>query len=261
MSGTTEQETHPNPQETEQPAGAVVQQPGEGEGAERTAGESGAPQQQPTESQPSPQPDWRDRRIATLTRRLRELQEKQPPVQGAPPTAQPTAQPQAPDQALIDARARELSIIQDFNRRCDEAALAGRAQFGENDFNNRIASLQRLSDPTDPISVNAYNSLLMAALEAGEAPRLLYELGADLNEAQRILGMSPTKMAVELTKRAARPPVQVSNATRPIAPIGGRPASHERIEPDDPDRSDHLSTEEWMRRREQQLATRRQAAG
>lgn len=257
MSGSTTEVENQNPDPGEQQP--VIQsepavQPGEGEGSIPSPGSP-----PPQVEQPGQQPDWRDRRIATLTRRLRELQERgQPGPQVQQPDNQARHQPA--EQALIEQRARELSIIQDFNRRCDETALVGRSQFGETEFNGRIQNLQKLSDPTDPNSVQAYNSLLMAALEAGDSARLLFELGADLNEAQKILGMSPTRMAVEMTKRAARPPVQTSNATRPITPLGGRPASHERIEADDPDRSDHLSTAEWMRRREAQIADRLKAS-
>lgn len=232
-------------------------------------GEPGSiPQETPPAPPPStepPQVDWRDKRIATLTRRLRELQEKgvSPPVATPPPgtAPEPPLQPPTNLDALVNQRARELAAVQDFNRRCDDTALAGRAAFGESEFNGRIQNLQKLVDNTDPQSVQTYNSLLMAALETGDAARILFDLGADLNEAQRVLAMTPTKMAVELTRKAAMPPAQVSSAPKPITTLATRPGSHERIAPDDPDRSDHLSTAEWMRRREEQLAARRAANG
>lgn len=203
------------------------------------------------------EPDWRDKRIATLTRRLREEQERsrqQPQVQ------QPV--PPAPQEDFtrqqIETRARELSSIQDFNRRCDEAAVAGRAAFGEMEFNGRINNLHKLVDNTDPQSVQAYNSLLIAALDTGEGPKVLFNLGSDLNEAQRILALQPTRMAVELTKRALSPEVQISSAPKPIVPVGSRGGQHTAIAPDDPERADHLAIGEWMRRREQQLKERAQ---
>jgi hypothetical protein len=250
MSGTT---VDPDPVDPVE-APEVVPPAPQGEEAAVKPGAETSPPQQPEVQPPAPS-DWRDKRIATLTRRLREMQERQ----GQPSEAKPPAQAPQPqmDQAVIDQRAREIAAINDFNRRCDEAALSGRAQFGEAEFNGRIANLQKLSDPTDAASVNAYNSLLMAALEVGDPEKVLFELGSDLNEAQRILGMTPTKMAVELTKRAAKIPTQVSAAPKPITPIGARTASHEPIEPDDPTKSDNLSTAEWMRRREAQLTSRR----
>lgn len=224
------------------------------------------PQDTPAPPPPEPTADWRDKRIATLTRRLRELQEKgvSPPASPSPgATTTPPAPLQPPTDldALVNQRARELAAVNDFNRRCDDTALAGRAAFGETEFNSRIDNLRKLVDNTDQQSVQAYNSMLMAALETGDAARVLFDLGADLNEAQKVLAMTPTKMAVELTRKAAMPPSTVSNAPKPINPITTRPGSHERISPDDPDRSDHLSTAEWMRRREEQLAARRTANG
>jgi hypothetical protein len=256
MSETTTQNTDPvDPVEAIHPTESSQDGSPQGEEAAVKPGAETSPPQQP-EAQPPAPSDWRDKRIATLTRRLREMQERQ----GQPEAKQSEAKPPLQmDQALIDQRAREIAAINDFNRRCDEAALSGRAQFGEAEFNGRIANLQKLSDPTDAASVQAYNSLLMAALEVGDPEKILFELGSDLNEAQRILGMTPTKMAVELTKRAAKMPTQVSAAPKPITPIGARTASHEPIEPDDPTKSDHLSTAEWMRRREAQLTSRRAA--
>jgi len=249
MSGTTEQ-----PQTTEEPE-VRTQEPGQ-------------PQPEPP-VQPPPQPDqpdspepakepvkepvvdWRDKRIATLTRRLRELQEQRQQPQPNQP------QPQQFDQSTIEARARELANVQEFNRRCDETALAGRATFGETEFNGRIGNLQKLVDNSDQQSVNAYNALLQAALDTGEPAKVLHDLGGDMNEAQRILSLPATRMAVELTKRAFNAnSQQVSQAPKPIQPVGVR-GNHQSITPDDPDRADHLSTQEWMRRREQQMNERR----
>jgi hypothetical protein len=242
--------TQPVADSARTPVGDTAGSSAEGEGGEKEA-------VSPKPSPPPPEPDWRDKRIATLTRRLRDLQEQtRLPATGA---GAPAAGTQADIDARIEARAREISVIQEFNRRCDEAAMQGRSKYGETEFNSRVASIQRLVDNSDPGSIQAYNALLQAAIDTGEGARVLHELGADLNEAQRVLALPPTRMAVELTKRAVAPVVQVSNAPKPITPVGSRGVTHERISPDDPDRSDHLSTREWMARREQQLADRRKA--
>lgn len=260
MSDTNNPEPEPNiPPGTTAPGtdSSPVPVSGEGEGE----GPPPGPETPPPTTEPVQ--DWRDKRIATLTRRLRELQEKGPPAPAPAPAAQPAAPLSPPTDldALVNQRAREMAAVQDFNRRCDETALAGRTTFGEAEFNGRIDNLRKLVDNTDPQSVQTYNSLLMAALETGDAAKVLFDLGADLNEAQRVLSMSPTKMAVELTRKAAMPTPDVSRAPKPITPVSTRPGSHERIEPDDADRSDNLSTAEWMRRREAQVAARRQANG
>jgi len=192
------------------------------------------------------------------------MQEQGRQAPAAQPTnnQQPQPQPQysqADIDRLANRRAQQMAITQDFNRRCDEAALSGRAQFGEAEFNGRIANLQKLVDNSDQQSVDSYNALLTAALETGEAPKVLHALGADMNEAQRILAMHPTRMAVELTKRAMQASPNVSGAPKPITPVGNR-GDHRQLAPDDPDRADHLSTAEWMRRREQQVVERFEAS-
>jgi hypothetical protein len=251
----TGQTTVPDPGSAVVPDSSQGAPPAEGEGAS-TQGTEPSPQPTP-EPAPSATPDWRDRRIATLTRRLREMQESQPRPTAPPvPSQQPDVTQLSNQQ--IEARARELSAIQDFNRRCDETALAGRAAFGEVEFNGRINNLQKLVDHSDPASVQAYNSLLIAAIDTGEGPKVLHALGADLNEAQRILALAPTKMAVELTRRALAPQPEVSAAPKPITPVRGNGGSHSAITPDDADRADHLSTSEWMRRREAQVRERAQ---
>lgn len=257
-----------NPSTTGAPSadgGGVVDAPpsgaeGAGEGlAGQAAGASSQPSTDPAPSSPAqPQADWRDKRIATLTRRLKEFQE-----QGRQQPAAPTTPQQGFNQADIDRlaeqRARELAVVHEFNRRCDEVAVLGRSSFGENTFNERISNLQKLVDANDPASVQSYNQFLSAAIETGEAAKLLHGLGNDLDEAQRIMSLPTARMAVEMMKRTMAPEVQVSNAPRPLTPVGGRGVSHEAINPDDPDRSDHLSVAEWMRRREAQVNERAQA--
>ena len=228
-------------------------------GGEGAGGEGGAAGSSPTSPAASAktEADWRDKRIATLTRRLREAQEKG--QQPAPDWTPPGQLSQADVDRLAEQKARELSVIHDFNRRCDEVALAGRRTFGDQAFNGQIANLQKVIDQDDPVSVQSYNSFLMAAIETGDAPKLLHALGSNLDEAQRIMALPPTRMAVELTKLAMGPEQQVSGAPRPLTPVGGRGAAHELIQPDDADRADHLGTSEWMRRREKQIEERMKA--
>ena len=229
-----------------------------GSGGEEAGGEGAAAGQQPTPPAAPKEADWRDKRISTLTRRLKEMQERG--QQQPPPPAVPTGSlTQADVDRLAESRARELAVIHDFNRRCDEVALAGRRTFGEQVFNGQVANLQKIVDQDDPTSVQNYNSFLMAAIETGEGPKLLHMMGSDLDEAQRIMGLPPTRMAVELTKKAMAQGDQVSGAPRPLTPVGGRGATHEQIQPDDAERADHLATADWMRRRETQLAERAKA--
>jgi hypothetical protein len=157
----------------------------------------------------------------------------------------------------IEERAAALAATQEFNRRCNEAAEVGRRAFP--DFDTRVQKLVGLVDNNDPMAVSTYNSFLSAAMETGEASKLIYGLGGDLNEASRILSLNPIRMAVELTKMSSRPVQEISSAPRPINPAASMGVNNRTaLGADNPD-SDNLTTEEWMRRREEQVATRRRA--
>lgn len=204
-----------------------------------------------------PAPDWRNKRIDQLTARLREAQAELARAKAgeAGPATTGVSPPPADIEALANARALEIAQVNEFNRACNEVAQAGRQAFP--DFNGRIDALRGLVNPADPSEAQSYNTFLASALETGEAHRLLHHLGGNLDEAQRILSLPPTKMAMELAKLAVRPPEQLSQAPKPIRPIaGGRQGPHTAIAPDDPERADNLSTAEWMRRREEQIAAR-----
>lgn len=204
------------------------------------------------EPAPAPTQDWRDRRIAQLTARLREEQRRGQATPPADPAAPPASPTEAEIERLVDERAAEQAAIRDFNRQCNEAAAIGREAFP--DFDVRVGALKGLVSDGDPTDLMRYNQLLLAAIETGEAPTLLHRLGGNLNEAQRILEMSPIKMGIELARMAARPTGEPSGAPRPIRPLSPGSGSHDRIDPADADRSDRLSTAEWMRRREAQVA-------
>jgi hypothetical protein len=127
-----------------------------------------------------------------------------------------------------------------------------------------------LVDANDPGQVANYNGFLSAAMETGDAARLLHHLGGDLDEASRILSLTPIKMAVELTRMSggtASPNVAgmngnvISNAPRPLNPVASQGVNNRSVVSPDDANSDNLSTAEWMARREQQITERRQRRG
>ena len=211
-------------------------------------------------------PDWRDRRIGEQQARIRDLRAQlerfqaatQPGANPPQPPAQPyTAGP--PNAAQIEAeiqqRANAMAAQQEFNRRCNETAEVGRRAYA--DFDVKVNKLVGLVDGNDPSAVMNYNQFLNAAMETGEASKLIYALGGDLNEASRILSLPPLKMAVELTKMSAAPVQEISGAPRPINPVASLGVNNRSsVSADDPG-SDNLSTEEWMRRRAEQVRERR----
>lgn len=192
--------------------------------------------------------DWRDKRIAQLTARLRA-------AEASKPANDPAASGGDGDfESRVQAEASKRAAQAEFNRQCNEVAKSGRELFP--DFDTRVQALQRLTDSNDPQSLAQYNTFIAAAIETGEAPKLLHELGANLNEASRIMGLSPVKMGVELAKLASGKGTAVSNAPKPIVPLGGRGQNHEKIEPDDPVNGAKLDKKTWFERREAQVAQR-----
>jgi len=225
-----------------------------------------------------PRTDWRDRRIGELTARGREMRAEIERLKAANAGQQPQPngdlarapngqfrQPAGyqgpggpPDQAEIDRqiqqRAEMLAANQEFNRRCNEVAEIGRRNYP--DFDGQVGKLVGLVDANDPQGVASYNNFLNAAMETGEASKIIHALGGDLDEASRILSLTPVRMAVELTRMAAKPISELSRAPRPINPAATNAQQmRTSISPDDPG-SDQMSTEEWMRRRNEQIAAR-----
>lgn len=260
---------------TQQPTPPVQDPPGQQQPGQQDPG-----QQQQTGGQPDPsqQTDWRDRRIGEQQQRLRERNARiaeleaqlaqrngQPapqPGQGngaGQPTFQQPPVPQGGDiQRQINEAASRLASAQEFNRRCNEVAEAGRRVYSN--FDSRVQRLVGLVDNNDQQQVQQYNAFLNAAMETGDATRLIYDLGGDLNEASRIMSLDPVKMAVELTKMSGRvSTTDPSQTPRPLVPAASLAQNNRvSIAPDDPDNSDSLSTEEWMARRNEQVNSRRQ---
>lgn len=213
----------------------------------------------PAAPKPAAAADWRDRRIAELTARLRaeERKARAAPADGTQPPVVPPTTTQAELDRLVDQRAQERSAIQDYNRRCDEVFQAGQTAFS--DFGDRVQNLQRLRDLSNPQDALTFNQFILAALETGSAPQVLHALGADLNEANRILSLAPVQMGVALARVADKLSAAAQEttaapkpATPPAGGGNGPGTSHTAISPSDPDRADRLSTAEWMRRRNAQ---------
>lgn len=201
---------------------------------------------------------WKDRRIAELTSKLHTARQAAvKPAETLAATAKPVLDPTTDFNARVNAAASQQVAEQRFADDCNAAVAKGRELFGKEEFNERIDGLKKLVDANDPASLMAYNQMLIAALDTGEAHAVIFELGGNLNEAQRILGLTPTKMAIALDRlipKGAKDDTAVSGLPKPIRPIESRGARHDEIPPDDTERSDTLDTATWMARREKQVA-------
>jgi hypothetical protein len=168
-------------------------------------------------------------------------------------------------------RVRQEAFKQEYDRRVNDTVAEGRR--AHKDFDESIVKLKSITGPDVP------PELVVAAMETGRGGDVLRALGQDLGEADRILQLPPARMAVELTRFADRlaapdadagdgtpaPTVrverQVSRAPAPIASRvgGGAPARELDIEsPQAADPEKGLSTAEWMKRRNADVAKKRQ---
>ena len=208
----------PDPGATAAPQPASSPAPGDGA---TDAGDpaAGAPA---AAAEPKREP-WEVRRVRQLTARnaameaeLAALRDSQPkPAPGAPPTP-------ATYQADVAKAAAELAKTTAFNDACNAVAKLGETEHP--DFTAVIGTLWGAVGGFKP-------ELVEAAMEAGDAHELLYRLGQDPEEAERIAALSPARMGAALAKIAAKPvaaapAVPQSNAPPPIRPLargGGEP--------------------------------------
>lgn len=230
--------------------------------AEPPAAEAAPSGTEPPAPPAPPAADWKDKRLATLTAKSRAKDEALAAKDAE--IAALRAGKAVPSEQEIAAKAQQIVAEADFNRACNDVVAKGRTAFGETEFNERLGALRQVVDDTDPMSVAKYSQLVQVAIDTGSADKILFELGGDLNEANRLLSLPPTRMAVELTRRATAPATgaTVSATPKPIKPVGARSASHTEVLPDDPERADNLTTAQWIARREAQVTEKaKQKAG
>lgn len=206
--------------------------------------------------------DWKDKRLAKLTAQLHEERRKTAELTSkvVKPEANTQPNPNVEFDRLVNERAAQQRQAEDFAKRCTEEALAGREKYGEAEFNKALGDLQRLIDASNNEDVAKYTRFLQASMEAGNAKDIIFALGNDLSKADRIFEMNDIKMAVELAKMVEgfgkeAPAEAVSSAPKPITTVGGRSGDRNPIDPTSA-RGDELTTAEWMRRRNAQVAQR-----
>ncbi|CAJ0899715.1 hypothetical protein R6138_04365 [Ralstonia thomasii] len=219
------------PQEDVTPTEEQAQQPAE------TTSESGT--ETPTETgeaAPQQPKTWAERRIDKLTwekneeRRQREALEaqlrqyQQPADQSQPPAEKPLTADQ------IRAEAKRLLEQERFDDACNKTFEAGKKEFP--DFEKSLRTFGMLG--------GAPQEFLEVVTEMDAGHKVIHHLGANPEEAERLLSLPPLRMARELarleTSLSKAPPV--SKAPPPISPVGGRAAP--------PEPSDFASTADYI---------------
>jgi hypothetical protein len=207
---------------------------------------------------------------------LRKIAAGEPPNAGTTTTTTPTAP--APRLSADELRrlVSEQSAVDRFNEACNKSVEEGRKT--HDDFDRVVLQdLTRLSPIYDPRAGGPIipQPLVEAALETGEAHEVLYALGKDPQNAERIMRLKPIQQAVEIAKfhdklvagrvaapvageddegETATPPT--SRAPAPIRPRTGSGSGSARpaFDVNDPSKS---TTAEWIRQREAEIARRR----
>jgi hypothetical protein len=174
-----------------------------------------------------------------------DTQQEQPQRQSASRGAKPMTEDQI--NAMAEARARELAKSMAQQQNMDEALnrvyYTGKNEYP--DFDDALKTFGLLGGlpPT----------IMEMVADMKDSHKVLYQLGKDPDEAERILSLSPNKAALELARFEARAsaPVRraVSSAPAPIKTIDGSSRA-----PEDPEK---MSTDQWIKWREKQLNERR----
>lgn len=162
---------------------------------------------------------------------------------------------------LASEEAAKIASWNTFTGALNAAIAEGQKELGAEKFDKSVQALRTLHDQTDPDTNQRYLNMLQAMLDTGAAPKLIAALGDDPNEAARIMGLSPTKMGVELGKLAFRGVEEVSGAPKPITPVSGVGRNHVAIAAEDPERSDSIDMRVWMERRGQHVNEVNKRAG
>lgn len=146
---------------------------------------------------------------------------------------------------LIEQRAEQIVAAKAFNKACDDLFDAGEKEFGK-DWGVAMGNINDLG------GFRENTTALSIIMELPNSHKIVHALGKDPELTDKIFGMSPVKMTVELTKLSDRllapKKEKISDAPEPVKTLrnGKQPKSEEL--------KDNDSTAEWMRKREAQLA-------
>ena len=203
-------------------------------------------------------------RLAAYESRFGKLEDQQEapaqPASGAsspgdaPPQPKPVVRPSqrtfTADQVKHEAeRIAAFNLrVQAFNEECNSIAEAGKKEFGA-EFDTSIQTLTKDIFGGDSRAIVPFYE---AVIETGAGAKVLHALGKDPDEAARIAALPPMKQAVALEQLAAklRAPKPVSGAPKPISPVNGKAATPSGL-------VDNLPMDEWVRRRNKQIAEAR----
>lgn len=162
---------------------------------------------------------------------------------------QPQAQPirQVAPQPDLQQMAAQIAANNAFNEKV--AGEIARGRTGHQDFDQVAANLQRFGELP--------RTFVQAAMATGKGAEVMYHLGGDIAEADRILSLEPIEQAVALaalagTIKAPEPPKKVTSAPAPVTPKVGSGAGRNTPSLED----NNLPIADWIKLREKSLPKR-----
>lgn len=188
-----------------------------------------------------------EKRIARLAYQEREarkqakaLQERLDRLEGKSPALPKDAE----IEALAEQKAIELAKMKAYNDRANDIYKSGCDKFP--DFPQKLEALKEVGNISVPF--------VEAVDDTGDAENILYYLGKNPDEAQRIMDLPPHRMGTALGKLSAKlaappPPKPQSKAPAPIKPISGKAKAEQTDE--------QMPIDEYMRREDARMRTSR----
>ncbi|MBB3521054.1 hypothetical protein [Rhizobium sp. BK456] len=230
---------------------------GEGQGSEATAGAE--EQQQPETPKPQQKKplSWEMKRIHEETNKRREAEQRARELEaelarargGAAPTETPA---DGTPPSIEEIRRQEREAIR--REETVNAEIARRNAACNATFEKGVADIPDFDDARVSLvsafghEINTKPEFLDAITELDNGHQVFAELGRNPAEAERILSLSPVKMALEiarmgdkLAKPATPAPKPISKVPPPVTPVGGSAKTTTAI--DDPD----VDQETWSR--------------
>lgn len=232
--------------ETEIPAAEQAEietqeQEQEQQGAEPAAEAEDQPETQDGDPEPEPGAkketlDWRERRRIQEVNKRREAEKRAAAAEAELARLrqgdQNPADPGSPEaiRQQVESEIQQRMRAQEFNAACNRTFDQGTQEF--TDFvDARDSLMQNFGD-----EINSSPAFLEAITDLPNGHKVFYHLGKNPEEAERLLSLSPVKMAVQIAKlgeKIARPAAKpISQAPKPVRPAPGVVETGTRL--DDP---------------------------
>ncbi len=197
---------------------------------------------------------WYQDRINTTTRQKNELKAELDALKAQMASGQPPEASEAPPtlradqlQQLVREEARALVAREAFESRSRAWIEAGNKEFGADEFLHKCNEIAAMGagDSSD------FMDLITDPEAIPDGHKVVAILADHPEEAERILKMSPVKMAAALAKfatTAKAPEKKISQAPAPIKPIGGTAKASAP--------SDDEPIQSWMQKRRAEVAAK-----